>query len=186
MWAGWVMIVRTFSSLPTWVIVETPSSSSAQSSQKRSIGRFPASAAASATVVPTNRRFCSFCTARDRDQRPVDGPAVQAVRAGLLELDADALAERRVPQPCDGGVGAAVVHPARAYVWSSCHAGQIRVGVHRHVEPLGAGGVDHRQQLRRPALVHGEAEVGVRVVQRHAGAPHDLDAVAVRLERVLP
>ena len=62
-------------------------------------------------------------------------------------------------------------------------AGEVRVGVERDLDPVVAGAVDHRQQLRRLALVDLVAEVRVGEVERHAGAPRDLDAVGVRLER---
>src|SRR5205085_11014015 len=47
-----------------------------------------------------------------------------------------------------------------------------------------AGAVDHREQFVRPAAVDLVAEVGMGEVQGYAGAPRDLDAVLVGLERV--
>ena len=63
-------------------------------------------------------------------------------------------------------------------------AGEVRIRVEGHVDAVGARGVDHREQLGRPAAVHRVAEVGVREVERHSGATDDLDAGGVRLERV--
>ena len=63
-------------------------------------------------------------------------------------------------------------------------SGEIGVGVHRDVDAVGPGAVDHREQFVRPAAVDLVAEMGVREVQRHARTPRDLDRVLVRLERV--
>ncbi len=95
------------------------------------------------------------------------GTSWNAVRAGLLELDPDPLAQLRIAQSGDRRGGASGVHPAGEVGVEVRRAGEVRVRVQRDVDPVGAGLVDHREQLRRATPVDGEAEVGVRVVERH-------------------
>ena len=65
-------------------------------------------------------------------------------------------------------------------------ARQVGVGVHLDVDAVVAGRVDQGEQLARAPAVAGEAEVGVREVQRGARAARDLDRVRVALDRVQP
>ena len=89
-----------------------------------------------------------------RDQS--SGPAVEAVGARLLHLHPDALAQRRVGEARDRRVGPAGMHPARRIGVQCGRAGEVRVRVQRDVDALLARGVDHREQLRRAAPVHGK------------------------------
>ena len=177
--AGCVMIVRTFSSLPMWATHETPSSSSTRSSQTKSIGRAPASAAASAMLRPIQRSFSR------RRALPMT-TIVQSI--GISGT-------RPIPAPPARPAAARAGHPAAAERASrpspSCiqlgrnaqigGAGEVRVRVERDVEPLAAGAVDQLEELRRPAAVDLVAEVRVRQMERDARAAGDLEAVRVRL-----
>ena len=184
MWAGWAMIARTFSSLPMCVIVETPSRSSAQSSQKRSIGRFPSAAGGLGNGRAHEPAILLQLHARDR-RAATSRPASRGARRSLFPRSRPRMRSRRSgrrsgrsrrrgrrPAPSPARRCAARSTPAR-YGYVSM----------RDVERPRRARVDHGQQLRRPALVHREAEVGVCVVERHAGAADDLDAVAVGLDR---
>src|SRR3954462_9103802 len=62
-------------------------------------------------------------------------------------------------------------------------AGEIRIGVHRHVD---AALVDEREQLVSAAPVDREAEVRMREMQRYLGTSRNCDRIGVCLERVQP
>ena len=111
--------------------------------------------------------------------RPVDRHVVEPVRSRLLELDPDALSQRRVTKTPDGLLAAPRVNPAGEVRVKICGTGEVRVRVHRHVDALGASLVDHRQELRRPSLVHVEPEMRMCVVEGNARPPGDVDAVPV-------
>ena len=78
---------------------------------------------------------------------------MEAVGALVLDLDAQALAQRRVAQPLDRRLAAADVHPARQERVQVRGAGEVRIRVERDLDPVVPRAVDHREQLRRRPLL---------------------------------
>ncbi len=119
----------------------------------------------------------------DLDPRPVDGHAVGAVGAELVELADDPGAHRRVGEALGERAVAARDRPARQERGQHRHARQVRVGVQADVEALVQALVDELQQFRAPPGVHLVVHGGVRQVQGAARAAGDRDHLGVALER---
>ena len=122
--------------------------------------------------------------ATNDDPRPVDWDAMEAIGAGLLELDPELLAKAGVTQPRDRGIGAAGKGPAWQDRMQVRIAGEVRVGVEGDVNTARASRIDDGQQLGRTSLVVWKAKVRMRKMERNRRGLSGGDRLGVRLDRV--
>ena len=107
-----------------------------------------------------------------------------AVRPGDVERLDDPLPLGRRAEARHLLLAGAGQRPARKLGDQRRHAGEIGVAVEAEVDAVPDRLVEQREELRELAAVDLEAEMGVGEVQRHAGAPGDLEALPVAADGV--